>query len=292
MYLRKITKLILLFFVIFFIACSIYASDLPEIKKKGVIRHLGIPYANFVTGAGDGFSVDLVKLFAKYLGLHYQFVKTDWKHVISDLIGKKIEVKGNEVKIIGKCQIKGDIIATGFTVIGWREKLVSYSDPLFPTQIWLVSRVKSRLTPIKPTGDISKDILAVLQQLKGVTVLNVRGTCLDASLYGIEKYGAKVIDFHKNLNQLAPAVINGKAEATLLDVPDALVALEKFSGHIEIIGPISKQQVMAAAFRKTSPQLREEFNRFLQKIKKDGTYLKLVKKYYPYVTDYYPEFFK
>ena len=28
--------------------------DLDEVKAAGVLRHLGIPYANFVTGAGDG----------------------------------------------------------------------------------------------------------------------------------------------------------------------------------------------------------------------------------------------
>ena len=291
MYIRKITKLMLLFFAIFLAAKSIYAFDLTEIKKRGVIRHLGVPYANFVTGAGDGFSVELVKLFAKYINVKYQFVKTDWKHVIPDLIGKKIEVKGNQVKIIGNSPIKGDIIATGLTVLDWRKKLVSYSSPVFPTQIWLISRSDSKLTPIKPTGDISKDILAVLLKLRGMSVLNVPATCLDASLYGLKKYGAKVIDFNKNLNELAPAVINGKADATLLDVPDALVALEKFPGFIKVIGPLSKRQIMACAFQKDATELKRTFEEFLDKIKKDGTYIKLVKKYYPAVLDYYPDFF-
>lgn len=292
MYIRKITKLIFVLFAIFLAAESIYAFDLPEIKKRGVIRHLGVPYANFITGAGDGFSVDLVKLFAKYINVRYEFVKTDWKHVIPDLIGKRIEIKGNQVKILGDSTAKGDIIATGFTVLDWRKKLVSYSSPVFPTQIWLISRSDSKLTPIKPTGDISKDILAVLQELRGMSVLNVPATCLDASLYGLKEYGAKVIDFNKNLNELAPAVINGKADATLLDVPDALVALEKFPGLIKVIGPLSKRQVMACAFQKQATELREVFEEFLDKIKKDGTYIKLVKKYYPVVLDYYPDFFE
>ena len=28
--------------------------DLSDIKKRGVLRHLGVFYANFVTGSGDG----------------------------------------------------------------------------------------------------------------------------------------------------------------------------------------------------------------------------------------------
>ena len=59
-----------------------------------------------------------------------------------------------------------------------------------------------------------------------------------------------------------------------------------------IIGPISDEQRMGAAFRKDSPELREAFNRFLAGIKKDGTYMKLVKKYFPVAPRYLPEFFR
>ena len=51
---------------------SMNAQDLADIKKAGVIRHLGIPYANFVTGAEDGFDVELVQKFAVSLGVKYQ----------------------------------------------------------------------------------------------------------------------------------------------------------------------------------------------------------------------------
>ena len=47
------------------------ADDLPEIKERGVLRHLGVPYANFVTGTGDGLDVELVKLFTQNLGIKY-----------------------------------------------------------------------------------------------------------------------------------------------------------------------------------------------------------------------------
>lgn len=289
------SKIIALFFLFtVFLLCYnfAYGSDLSKIKARGEIRHLGVPYANFVTGAGDGFSVDLIKLFAKYLGVKYVFVKSNWKHIISDLIGKKIVFKGNKVIVRGKCKIKGDIIASGLTVLPWRKKLVDYSSPTFPTQIWLIVQSESRIRPIIPSGDLSKDIKAVMSRLTGLTILSIPGTCLDASLYGIAKYGARIKNFNKNLNELAPAVINGQADATLLDVPDALIALSKFPGLIKIIGPISPRQVMGCAFRKTSPELRTEFNNFLKKIKINGTYIKLIQKYYPSVLDYYPDFFK
>ena len=48
---------------------------------------------------------------------------------------------------------------------------------------------------------------------------------------------------------------------------------------------------MAAAFRKGSPQLRRAFNDFLARIRRDGSYTQLVKKYYPSAFLYFAEFF-
>ena len=78
---------------------------------------------------------------------------------------------------------------------------------------------------------------------------------------------------------------------TLLDFPDIMVALDKWPGRIKIIGPISEEQRMAAGFRKGSPALREAFNDFLAQIKRDGTYMKLVRKYYPTAPRFMPAFF-
>lgn len=269
-----------------------FCADLSEIKERGVLRHLGVPYAHFVTGSGDGMDVEIVKLFAKYLGVRYEYVKTSWKDVIGDLSGKKVKSMGKDVEVLGHVPVKGDIIANGLTRIPWRQKVVNYSMPTFPTQVWLMACADSSLRPIKPGGDIKKDIQAVKGVLKGRTVLGKAKTCLDPALYGLKEAGAKPILFQGNLNELAPAVINAEAEATILDVPDALIALEKWPGKIKVIGPVSERQVMGAGFRKDSPQLLKAFNRFFQQLKTDGTYLRLVKKYYPTAPIYFPGFFK
>jgi ABC-type amino acid transport substrate-binding protein len=269
-----------------------WSADLPEIKQRGILRHIGIPYANFVTGSGDGMDVELMKLFAQNLGVKYEFVKASWGSVISDLTGKKVKPKGNDIDIIGEAPIRGDVIANGFTVLPWREKIVNYSTPTFPNQIWLMAGADSPLKPIAPSGDIGQDIKAVKALLKGHTLLGKANTCLDPSLYGIKEMGAQEKLFPGELNELAPAVVNGEAELTLLDVPDALVALEKWPGKIKVIGPLSPHQKMAVAFPKNSPQLLEAFNQFFEKCKADGRYISIVKKYYPAVFDYYADFFK
>ena len=269
-----------------------WCGDLPQVLKGGVLRHLGIPYANFVTGAGDGMDVALMQLFASHLGVRYEYVKTDWGTVVQDLVGKKVQAKGDEVVVSDDVPVKGDLIANGFTVLPWRQKVVSFSTPTFPSQIWLVARVDSKLKPIKPSGNIDKDIEHTKALMRNRDVMALKKTCLDPDLYNLQATKANVIHFNGNLNELAPAIIGGKAEMTILDVPDALVALEKWPGKIKILGPVSHKQEMAVAFPKSSPQLRDAFNTFMKQAQKDGSYGRIVKAYYPTAPAFFPEFFK
>jgi ABC-type amino acid transport substrate-binding protein len=270
----------------------VLARDLEDVKKDGVLRHLGIPYANFVTGSGDGMDVDLIKDFAKYLGVKYQFVATDWNDIFGDLTGKKVKTDGLDIQISGEVPIKGDVAANGITVIPWREKIIAFSAPTFPNQVWLVARADSPLKPIKASGSLNKDIETVKKMLHERSVIGKTGTCLDPKLYELEATGASIKLFEGSLNDIAPAIINKEADLTLLDVPDALVALQKWSGKIKILGPVSSVQDMAVAFSKDSPKLREAFNTFLKNAKKNGTYMALVKKYYPFAPSYFNDFFK
>ncbi len=267
-----------------------FGADLPEIRKQGVLRHLGIPYANFVTGPNTGLDVELMQGFARHLGVRYEYVKTDWGTVIGDLTGKKIAPRGTDVEILGTAPIKGDVIANGLTMLPWREKIVDFSHPTFPSQIWLIAGAKSKTRPIKPSGSFEQDIAHTRELMNGMKVLALKSTCLDPDTNKLNETGAQVICFKGNLNELAPAVLAGEAEMTILDVPDALVALKKWPGKIKIIGPVSRKQQMAVAFPKEAPQLREEFNRYFEQCLNDGSYHRLVNHYYPAVFGYFPEF--
>ncbi|MBI5520511.1 MAG: amino acid ABC transporter substrate-binding protein [Desulfovibrio sp.] len=267
--------------------------DLPEVKASGELRHLGFAYANFITGQGDGLDVDLMRLFAKHLGVRYVFVPADWDTLFPDLTGRKIRLQGAEVEILGEAPTRGDVIASGLTVLPWRQKLVDFSTPTFPTQVWLVVKAESKVTPITPSGDIRKDMERTRAKLRGLTLLCKSGTCLDPALFNLEPTGAKPRLFQGSLNDLAPALIlKDETDAILLDVPDALVALQKFPGKMKIIGPMSDRQDMAVAFSRQSPRLREEFERFYAGLKRSGEYERMIKRYYPFVGTYFPNYFK
>jgi ABC-type amino acid transport substrate-binding protein len=268
------------------------AQDLDAVKERGVLRHLGIPYANFVSGTGDGLSVDLMRLFAQHIGVRYEYVDTTFASAIADLTGKlhTKDPKGKDV--VQPVPVKGDVIAAGFTVLTWREELVAFSDPSFPTQVWLITAPTSALNPITPSKDIEADIRQVKKMLDGRTLLVKAGTCLDPTLYKLSETGAKLREFPGGLHEIFPAMLQGAADATILDVPDALVAMKKWAGQAKIIGPVSPEQQMAEAFRKEDPKLRRAYNDFLNQCRKDGTYLRLIQKYYPDAVYYYSKFFE
>jgi ABC-type amino acid transport substrate-binding protein len=90
---------------------------------------------------------------------------------------------------------------------------------------------------------------------------------------------------------MVPAMLGKDAYFTLLDVPDLIIDLRRWSGRIKVLGPISEHQVLAAAFLKEAPALRDAYNEYLRRIKADGSYDRLVDKYYPGIRSYFPEFF-
>lgn len=268
-------------------------ADLKEIREKGELRHLGIRYANFVTGAGDGFDVELVQGFARHLGVNYTLVYSDFYGVITDLLGKNVTRKGTEVELSGSLPVKGDMIATGFTILPWREQILLFSEPTFPSQVLLIARATSEYKPIKGSDNLASDIAETRRFIGRKSLLVMEKTCLDPANYDLKGKGVDLRPYTRstNINEMVPTLLEGSVEFTLLDVPSVILDLQKWAGRIKVLGPISHTQELAAAFPKSSPQLRDAFNVYLRQIRKDGSYDALVRKYYPGIQRYFPEFF-
>ena len=268
-------------------------ADLKEIRERGELRHLGIRYANFVTGAGDGFDVELVQGFARHIGVRYTLVYSDFYSVVTDLLGKNVIRKGAEVELTGSLPVKGDMIATGFTILPWREQILLFSDATFPSQVLLIARATSVYKPIKGSASLDSDIAETRHFIGNKSLLVMEKTCLDPANYDLKGKGFDLRPYTRstNINEMVPTLLEGSVEFTLLDVPSAILDLQKWAGRIKVLGPISHTQELAAAFPKSSPQLRDAFNAYLQQIRKDGSYDVLVRKYYPGIQRYFPGFF-
>lgn len=272
-------------------ACS--AADLAQIKANGELRHIGIRYANFVTGTGDGFDVEIMQGFAKRLGVGYKLVYSDFYSVIRDLLGQDVSRNNGEVTLTGSFPVRGDVISTGFTMLPWREQILLFSEPTFPSQVLLMAPAESDLRPIKEGAAISDDIKETKQLIGSRSLLVMERTCLDPANYGLTGVGVDLKKYTKsaNLNEMVPAILNGEAQLALLDVPDAILDLRKWAGRIKVLGPISDQQTLATAFPKDAPELRDAFNAYLRDIRASGDYDRLVDKYYPGIRLYFPQFF-
>ena len=270
-----------------------FAMDLQEIKAKGEIRHLGIPYANFVTGAGDGFDVELMQGFAKHIGVKYVLVYTDFYSVVKDLLGKSVSINNGQAVLDGSYPIKGDVISTGFTYLPWREQILLFSEPTFPSQVVLIAKSDYPIKPITSSKNLANDVVETKKLIGKRSLLVMERTCLDPGNYGLKGTGYNLRPYVKsaNINEMVPALLNNDAELSLLDVPDLMLDIKKWAGKFKVLGPISEHQVLATAFPKESVALRDEFNVYLRKIKADGTYDSLVDKYYPGVRNYFPAFF-
>ncbi len=268
-------------------------ADLAEIKARGELRHLGIRYANFVTADGKGFDVELVQGFARHIGVKYTLVYSDFYNVIRDLLGKDVVRKGDDIQLVGNHPVLGDMIATGFTVLPWREKVLLYSAPTFPSQVLLVARSESEHKPIRSHDDIAREMADTRKVLERHSLLVMERTCLDPANYGLKGKGIdlRLYTRNTNLDEMVPALLRGDAEFTLLDVPDAVLDLQRWAGRIKVIGPISENQDLAAAFPRNSPELRAAFDAYLRQMRANGGYDKLVNKYYPGIRRYFPEFF-
>lgn len=277
--------------VMIFLQATVAWADMTAIRQRGVIRHIGVPYARFVIGNGDGLSTELIKGFAQYIGLGYEYVAATWKTVIPSLTGKTYRFADGQAWVTGQCPVKGDIIATGLTILPWRKALIDYSSPTFPSGIWVISRADSPLVPIRPHGGLLADIEKVKALIHGVSVLSKPGTCLDPALYGFKNSGAHWVELDMNVYEYVPALMNREVECTLLEVADATISLEKWPGKIKVLGPVSPLQEMGCGFRKSDPDLREAFNEYLDILKKSGRYMELVQIYYPGICAYFPDFF-
>ncbi|MDF4300183.1 ABC transporter substrate-binding protein, partial [Vibrio parahaemolyticus] len=113
---------------------SAWSNDLKEIRERGVLRHIGVPYANFVSYIEQGemhtltgLDVDIVKGFASSLGVRYEYVPAQWSDMVGKLTGQDVQYRHNRAVVGGSVPIEGDLIANGVTILDWREEVLDFS---------------------------------------------------------------------------------------------------------------------------------------------------------------------
>ncbi len=223
-----------------------------KVKKQGVLT-IGTEgvYAPFTyhdkSGKLTGFDVEIAREVAKRIGVKPKFVETKWDGMIAGLDAKRFDMVANEVAIRPS-----------------RQKKYDFSDPYIQSKAVLI--VKQDNNEIKTFDD-----------LKGKKV----GQSLDSNYRKVaEAHGATntVVD---GFNQSVDLLTSGRIDATINDSLSYL-DLKHTRPDLPIKSVDSEKNATKNAFlfRKGSDQLVKKVNKALADMHKDGTYLKISKKYF------------
>lgn len=225
---------------------------LQKIKTAGVIK-IGTEgtYAPFTfhdeSGKLTGFDVDIAKEIAKRLGVKAQFVETKWDGMFAGLDAKRFDAVVNEV-----------------TIREDRIKKYDFSVPYIVSKAVLI--VNKDNTDIKTFAD-----------LKG----KKSGQSLTSNLAALAKdNGAEIVQVD-GFNQAIDLLASNRIDATINDSLSYLdLKKQKPDAPIKMVDQQQTKDESGVLFNKGNKELVAAVNKALNAIKKDGTYLKISKKWF------------
>ena len=171
------------------------AADLPAIKERGVLRvacEPGFLPFEMKTKKGDfvGFDIDMMRAFAKSIGVSVTFISTKWDGIIPGLMAGKY-----------------DAIVSGMTITKQRRQAVLFSDPYYQAGLNVLLK-KDLVGKVQGLDDLDK---------KGMTIAVKLGTTGDIyAAKRIKQARIRKLDVEADAAQ---AVLLGKADAFIYDKP-------------------------------------------------------------------------
>ncbi len=242
------------------IAAQCMAGTLDDVKKRGTLIagvKTDFPPFGYVDSSGKnlGFDVDVAHLFAK--ALFDDENKVELVAVTS----------GNRIPFLQSGKI--DIIIASVTVTDERRQVVEFSEPYFMSGGLLLVPKNSSIKGV--------------EDLAGKTVAVIQGAIQDKD---IEQLAPKAnrVKFGK-VSEAVLAVKGGRADAFCQD--DILIlTLAKENPDLKPVGKPFTPRPYGIAVRKGDVEFIKWVDGQFDKMKKDGTYDKLWKKYFGDVEAY------
>ncbi|MBP0726907.1 amino acid ABC transporter substrate-binding protein [Bacillus sp. RG28] len=227
-------------------------DTLSAVKKSGELK-IGTEgtYAPFTfhdkNGNLTGFDIDLSNEVAKRLGVKPKYFETQWDSMFAGLNSSRFDMIANEVGI------KPD-----------RQKEYLFSEPYSSSSAALV--VPSSNNKIKSFNDI-----------KGLK----SAQSLTSNYTGIAKqYGAQIVGI-EGFSQAIQLIESNRADVTINDKLAVQNYLTETGDKKVKIAALEKDTSSSGfMFRKTDDSLVKAVNKALDDMKKDGTYNRIVEKWF------------
>ena len=204
------------------------------------------PFEYLQNGEIVGFDVDLMEEIAKSMGK-----EIEWKNIAFDGLLPALQAK------------KLDVIIAGMTATEERKKFVNFSQTYYESNQMMLVHKKNQ-------------VVKSFDELKGHDVGVVLGYTGDIAVSEIE--GVKVHRY----NATSEAIMALKAQKIDVVVLDSEPAKNyaKQNPELELINTDVAKEEYAIAVGKNDKELVEDIDKALTELKANGTYDKLIKKYF------------
>lgn len=230
------------------------ADTLEKIKTKGeltVACEPGFLPFEMLTQKGEfvGFDIEMMKAFAKHLGVEAKFVSTRWDGIIPGLMTKRY-----------------DLIVSGMTITEDRSKTVLFSDPYYTAGLKVLISKKNE-TSINSLKELD---------IKGKAIAVKLGTTGD--LFASANIKNAQLRKFDNEADAAQSVALGQTDALIYDKPYLEIYQAARSSKLSLLEQTLSDEQFGVAARKKDKALIEAFNVFLKEWKNNKGYDETYKK--------------
>jgi len=243
-------------------SCSIPETPIPSVQETHELvvltRNSPTTYYEDAQGNYAGLEHDLVKLFAKELGVDVRFVvATEFSKIIPTVTKKQAH-----------------LVAAGLTITPEREEIVRFG-PAYQTVQQQIVYNNFTLRP----GDIG--------DLIGKRIEVIAGSSYVERLKQTRKLFPK-LEWHEvtsmEIEELLEKVANGEADYSVADSHFVAMA-QNFFPDLGVAFNLGRPEQLAWAFPKNvDPYLYGKAQQFFDRIQKDGTLRRLIDRYYGHIT--------
>ena len=224
-------------------AVSAQAQDVLRVGTDATFP----PMEYVEAGKRTGFDIELVEAIGKVLNKRVEWVDIDFKGLIPGLISKRF-----------------DMAVSAIYITDDRKKVVDFTDSYYAGG--LVAMVKEGNIAIKTLADLNGKKVAVQVGTKSVSYLAANHPQV------------QLVEVEKN-QEMFNLVEIGRADAAVTGKPAAFQYVRTRGGQRVLEQQLTTEEY-GMALRKDSPELTRAVNGALAKLKADGTYAQIVKKWF------------
>lgn len=231
-------------------------NSLEELKERGVFV-LGLDDSFPPLGFRDadnnitGYDIDLAKEVAARLGVEFKAQPIDWS-------AKEMELTTGKI----------DCIWNGFTITDEREKSLSMTKPYLNNAQVLV---------VRKNGGIEK-----LSDAAGKTIGLQKGSSAQDAVESNKDFAdslKNLVFYNDNITALNDLELGG-VDAVVMDSVVAAYDISVSNKPLVIVDEVLANEAYGIGFRKTDVKLRDEVQKILEDMEKDGTVASVSNKWF------------